>query len=106
MKYALSRCICIETPDHEAAAEFYQQVLGLEFSTREGESIELKSDDKLLYFDEAGKHRTIFEFVVDDLDSARADLESHGCTTVRWEGRGKPCYMRDPFGNVFNLYQP
>lgn len=106
MKYALSRCICIETPENEASAKFYQDVFGMEFSQREGESIELKSDDKLLYFDKADEPRTIFEFVVDDLDAARADLESKGCIVQRWEGRGKPCYMRDPFGNVFNLYQP
>jgi catechol 2,3-dioxygenase-like lactoylglutathione lyase family enzyme len=105
MKYTLSHCICIETPDSEAAAQFYQDVLGMEFSMRQGSSIELQSGDRLLYFDTAPKHSTIFEFFVDDLDAARADLESKGCTVLRWEGKGKQCYMRDPFGNVFNLYQ-
>ena len=106
MKYTLSRCICIETPESEAAARFYQDELGMEFSMREGNSIELKSGDRLLYFDKSSSLRTILEFNVEDLDAARADLESKGCTVVRWEGRGKPCYMSDPFGNVFNLYQP
>ena len=78
----------------------------MEFSMREGDSIELKAGDRLLYFDKAPEHKTIFEFYVDDLDAARADLESKGCTTIRWGGKGKPCYMQDPFGNVFNLYQP
>jgi catechol 2,3-dioxygenase-like lactoylglutathione lyase family enzyme len=105
VQYKFSRCVCIETPDNEAAAKFYQDVLGMEFSTREGTSIELKAGDRLLYFDKGEKHQTVFEFVVADLDAARADLESHGCTPIRWEGKGKPCHMRDPFGNVFNLYQ-
>lgn len=106
MNYILSHCICIETPNSEEAAAFYQDVLGMEFSTRQGDSIELKTGDRLLYFEKALEHRTIFEFFVDDLDAARADLESKGCVAVRWEGKGKPCYMRDPFGNLFNLYQP
>jgi catechol 2,3-dioxygenase-like lactoylglutathione lyase family enzyme len=106
MKYTLSHCVCIETPNSEEAAAFYQNVLGMEFSARFGDSIELKAGDRLLYFEKAPEHRTIFEFNVDDLDAARAELESKGCTAIRWEGKGKPCYMRDPFGNLFNLYQP
>lgn len=106
MDYKFSHCICIETPDSEAAAKFYQDVFGMEFSMSEGDSVELRSGDKLIYFDKADEHKTIFEFFVDDLDAARANLESKGCTTLRWGGKGKPCYMQDPFGNVFNLYQP
>jgi predicted enzyme related to lactoylglutathione lyase len=106
MKYTLSRCICIESPENEKAAKFYQDVLGMEFSVIEGTSIELKSDHLLLYFDKGEKHRTVFEFHVEDLDAAKADLESKGCTAIRWEGKGKACYMQDPFGNIFNLYQP
>ena len=106
MTYKLSHCICIETPDSEAAALFYQDVFGMEFSMKEGNSIELKSGDRLLYFENAQEHRTIFEFTVDDLMAARTELEGKGCTVLRWEGKGKPCYMRDPFGNLFNLYQP
>jgi catechol 2,3-dioxygenase-like lactoylglutathione lyase family enzyme len=59
MKYTLSRCICIETPDSEAAATFYQDVFGMEFSMRDGNSIELKSGQALLYFDKAPSHTTI-----------------------------------------------
>ena len=105
MKFELSRCICIETPDNVAAAAFYRDVLGMEFSLQEGNSIELKSGERLLYFDSSTIHRTIFEFVVDDLEAARGYLESNGCSAIRWEGQGKPCYMRDPFGNIFNLYK-
>ena len=106
MKFSLSHCICIETPDSEAAAEFYQRVFGMQFSMKQGDSVELRAGDRLLYFDKAPVHRTIFEFFVEDLDAARAELEAQGCTVIRWEGKGKPCYMRDPFGNLFNLYQP
>ncbi len=106
MKYQLSHCICVETPQSEEAAKFYQDVFGMEYSMRDGDSIELRSGDKLLYFDTAPEHRTIFEFYVEDIDVARVELETKGCSVIRWGGKGKPCYMQDPFGNVFNLYQP
>jgi len=106
MSYSLSHCICIETPDSEAGAKLYKYTFGIGFSMRVGDFIELKSAERLLYFDKDPEHKTIFEFNVDDLDSARADLEAKGCTVIRWGGKGKPCYMQDPFGNVFNLYQP
>ncbi len=105
MKYTLSHCLCIETPHSTEAARFYQDVFGMEFSTQDGDSIELRSGERLLSIDRSQTHKTIFEFYVDDLEAARKDLEEKGCQVVRWEGIGKPCYMSDPFGNIFNLYQ-
>lgn len=34
-----------------------------------------------------------------------AHPEVKGCQVVVWEGGGKPCYMRDPYGFVFNLWE-
>jgi len=42
---------------------------------------------------------------VTDLDKARNELMEKGCMVVTWEGKGNPCYMRDPFGFVFNLWE-
>jgi len=42
---------------------------------------------------------------VADLDKARNELMEKGCMVVTWEGKGNPCYMRDPFGFVFNLWE-
>ena len=45
------------------------------------------------------------EFNVDDLDEAKEYLLANDCTVVKWEGKGKDCYMRDPYGLVFNLWE-
>ncbi|MBI2845393.1 MAG: hypothetical protein HYX86_02480 [Chloroflexi bacterium] len=47
----------------------------------------------------------VFEFIVADLEEAKGELLAAGCQVVRWEGKGRPCYMRDPFGFTFNLYE-
>ena len=43
------------------------------------------------------------EFCVDDLDASRDRLGSKGCRVIKWEG--KDCYLKDPFGMIFNLWE-
>jgi len=45
------------------------------------------------------------EYFVDDVEAARQYLESNGCKVIKWEGKGKDCYMRDPYGLTFNLWE-
>jgi predicted enzyme related to lactoylglutathione lyase len=46
---------------------------------------------------------TVLEFCVDDLDAATDKLVSKSCQVIKW--RGKDCYMQDPFGMIFNLWE-
>ena len=43
--------------------------------------------------------------IVDDLEKARETLEANGCKVLRWRGKGQDCYVRDPFGVIFNLWE-
>jgi hypothetical protein len=47
----------------------------------------------------------VMELFVDDLETARAELVAHGCEVLRWWGKGQDCYIRDPFGVIFNLWE-
>ena len=51
--------------------------------------------------------RTVFQnaWVVDDVEAARELLEHNGCKVLHWEGAGKACFIEDPFGVRFNLWQ-
>ncbi len=40
-----------------------------------------------------------------DLEAARDQLVAKGCEVVSWEGKGEDCYIRDPFGFMFNLWE-
>jgi hypothetical protein len=45
------------------------------------------------------------ELLVDDLEDARDELVANGCEILRWRGRGQDCYIKDPFGVIFNLWK-
>ena len=47
----------------------------------------------------------VLELFVDDLEEAREYLVRHGCEVVRWRGKGQDCYVRDPFGVVYNVWE-
>jgi predicted enzyme related to lactoylglutathione lyase len=47
----------------------------------------------------------VMELCVDDLEQAREELVANGCKVLRWRGKGQDCYVKDPFGVIFNLWQ-
>lgn len=106
MPYKFSRCICLQTPDYEKALEFYHKTMGLELCGQIEGSAELKAGQNRLFIDKGESTLgPILEFLVPDVEVAKEELLGAGCEVVIWEGKGGCCYMRDPFGFVFNLYQ-
>ncbi len=105
MAFVVSRCVCLQVPDFREALEFYEKVMGLTVKSREGRSVELEAGPLRLFLDEGPTMGPIMEFLVEDVEAAKEELLRAGCQVVRWEGRGGCCYMRDPFGFVFNLYE-
>ena len=47
----------------------------------------------------------VLELFVDDLEAAREVLETHGCKILRWRGKGQDCYIQDPYGVIFNIWE-
>lgn len=47
----------------------------------------------------------VLELFVDNLEKAREDLVINGCEVIRWRGVGQDCYIRDPFGVVYNIWE-
>lgn len=105
MPYKFSRCIAFHTPEREQAVEFYENILGLRRTDDDLDQIEFAAGENRLFIDHGAAAQPVFEFIVPDLNAARAELESHGCSVVRWEGKGGANYIRDPFGLLFNLWE-
>lgn len=106
MEFQLSNCIAIQTHDFNEASAFYQKVFGLKARTTAPEEVEFDTSPIRLFLGNSENvSGPVLEFLVRDLEAARAFLEQRGCTALEWQGKGKPCYMRDPFGLQFNLYQ-
>ena len=105
MPFKFSRCLCLQTPGADKAAEFYEKVMGLPIVARTDNTVEFKSGEIRLFVQEKEQLGPIMEFVVPDLEKAKTELLKHGCQVVRWMGKGNDSFIRDPFGFVFNLWE-
>ena len=47
----------------------------------------------------------VLELFVDDLEAARQELVANGCKVLRWRGKGQDCYVEDPFGVIYNIWE-
>jgi uncharacterized protein YndB with AHSA1/START domain len=103
--FASSRDIIIRTTAWQAAIEFYESVLGLPVIHRGEKLIGFETGSFCLYLEPGSDHGPVFEFLVPDLPSARAGLLAAGCVVMEENPSLPRCYIRDPFGLVFNLGQ-
>jgi hypothetical protein len=105
MEFTLSPNIAIELPQFHEAAAMYASMLGVEAKQIDDHSIEIKQAGRFLYFDQHESLRIVMEFFVTDLEAARDELLGNGWTVEEWQGRGGRCYMKDPNGLYFNLWE-
>jgi len=103
--FKLSPNVAVQTQNIELAKTFYSKVLQLPIKNDNGVELEFKSGDSCFYVMKSQTNETVLEFYVNDLESAKNHLVENGCKIIKWEGRGKDCYMEDPFGLVFNLWE-
>jgi catechol 2,3-dioxygenase-like lactoylglutathione lyase family enzyme len=100
-----TRDILIQTDDLDAATEFYEKVLGLEVFMREPAMTGLESGAFRLFLDKAEPYGPVLEFKVDDLEAAKRALTAAGCRIENEDQSIPRCYIRDPFGLIFNIAQ-
>lgn len=105
MSFKFSGNLLINTPEAGEAASFYKEVLGLDVYEEGEEATGFRSNDHYLYFAKKEEPSFVYEFNVPDVEEARRELEAKGCQVLVWEGKGGDCYIRDPYGNVFNLWE-
>jgi hypothetical protein len=105
MDYKISRCVCFQTLDLDTASDHFQRELGLKEVNRSEESIELEGAEIRLFIDKGPEMGPILEIIVPELEDAKMDLLGQGWSVVLWEGRGQRCYMRNPSGTLFNLWE-
>lgn len=106
MDYRMSPNVAVRTGDAVAAVEFYSRVLGFPIRAHADDVADLEADPLTLFvIDDPEITGPVLELFVDDLEAARDELVANGCTVVRWLGKGRDCYIRDPFGVTFNLWE-
>lgn len=106
MKFRMSPNVAVRTSRFSDAVSFYSNVLGF---TNRSTDPELGDHDagplNLFVIADDEVSGPVMELFVEDLEQAREELLASGCQVIRWRGRGQDCYVRDPFGVTYNLWE-
>ena len=107
MKFRMSSNIAVRTQGQfTAALDFYSKVLGFQNRSDDPELGDLDANPINLFVLEDDEFRgPVMELFVEDLEEARKYLEENGCKILRWRGKRQDCYVEDPFGVRFNVWE-
>ena len=106
MEFQMSPNVAIRTNQVSEAVHFYTNVLGFPIRSHTPDLTDIDADPKNLFILQDDDIRgPVMELFVPDLEEAKAHLVANGCVILRWRGKGQDCYVRDPFGVVFNIWE-
>jgi catechol 2,3-dioxygenase-like lactoylglutathione lyase family enzyme len=100
-----SRDVIIQTADWTKAIEFYETTLGFRVIQRSPNLIGFDTGAFCLYVEKGNRPGPVFDFLVSDAQATKNRLLAAGCTIVEENPAVPRCYIRDPFGLVFNIEQ-
>jgi catechol 2,3-dioxygenase-like lactoylglutathione lyase family enzyme len=98
-----SRDVILRTQQWSQARTFYSSVLGLEVIEESQSMLRVETGAIRLFVERGAPHGPVFDFIVPDVESAKERLMAAGCVLVEEDSSVPRCYLRDPFGLVFNL---
>jgi predicted enzyme related to lactoylglutathione lyase len=95
--------ILIQAPDPASAASFYVKQLGFSISSDTPQLVSLLGDHINLFIERGPALGPILEVTVASVEEAKRRLVENGCEIVKDEPDFPRCYLRDPFGLIYNL---
>jgi predicted enzyme related to lactoylglutathione lyase len=95
--------ILIQAPDPKAAASFYVNQLGFTITGEHGKWIDLHGSNINLFIEEGPALGPVFEVTVDNVEEAKQRIVAAGGKVVKDEPDFPRCYVKDPFGLIYNL---
>ncbi len=101
-----TRDVILRTEAMGEAARFYETLLGLKASLRQDGLVGFETGSFQFFVEQgAPAHGPVFEFCVPNVATEKTRLVAAGCTVVEEDPQIPRCYLRDPYGLVFNLRQ-
>jgi predicted enzyme related to lactoylglutathione lyase len=95
--------ILIQAEDPAAAASFYVQQLGFEITDEQPDMISLHGKHINLFIERGPALGPVLEVTVGNVEEARRRLVQSGCQIVKDEPDFPRCYVKDPYGLIYNL---
>jgi predicted enzyme related to lactoylglutathione lyase len=106
MKIKMSSNIAVRAKDYKAVIDFYTQVLGFTNRSKDPEHAVLDAQPLTIFIDKDYDMKgPVLELFVDNLEETRDRLLANGCKIIIWKGKGQDCYIQDPFGVIYNLWE-
>lgn len=100
-----SRDVIIQTDNWTQAIKFYETILGFSVTHRSPALVGFETGAFCLYVEKGNRPGPVFDFLVPDIQATKSRLVAAGCTVVDENPTVPRCYIRDPFGLVFNIEQ-
>ena len=97
--------ILIQSPDPKSAAAFYVEQLGFEITDETPNMVSLHGKHINLFIERGRTLGPVLEVTVDNVEEAKARLVGAGCQIVKDEPDFPRCYVKDPYGLIYNLTQ-
>ncbi len=98
-----SRDVIIRTNHLAEAVRFYSSILGLPVISESKTMVGFETGSFCLYVEKGDEHGPVFEFLVQDVQATKQKLVAAGCVVIEENPSVPRCYIRDPFGLVFNI---
>jgi hypothetical protein len=95
--------IVIQAPDLKSAASFYVKQLGFAVSGETPDMISLHGNHINLFIECGPALGPVLEVTVKNVKEAKLQLVKQGCQIIKDEPEFPRCYIKDPFGMIYNL---
>ena len=95
--------ILIQAQDPRSAASFYVDHLGFQITEEMPHMISLCSQHINLFIERGPALGPVLEVTVESVEQAKLRLVKQGCEIVKDEPGFPRCYVKDPFGLIYNL---
>ncbi len=95
--------VLIQSQDPKNAALFYVKQLGFEITDETPNMISLHGPHINLFIELGPALGSVLEVTVDNVEEAKLRLTKNGCEVIKDEPDFPRCYIKDPFGLIYNL---
>jgi predicted enzyme related to lactoylglutathione lyase len=95
--------ILIQAQDPKGAALFYVSQLGFEITDERPNMVSLHGERINLFIERGPALGPVLEVTVASVEEAKRKLVENGCEIIKDEPDFPRCYIKDPFGLIFNL---
>lgn len=103
MANTFGKDILMQAPDPKKAASFYVDQLGFEITEEDPQMISLHGPRINLFIERGPALGPVLEVTVDSVEAAKLRLIKSGCEVIKDEPDFPRCYIKDPFGLIYNL---